>query len=643
VFHVSTLTIRDVRMAYGGHDVLQGASAELPQGAHVGLIGPNGGGKSTLLRIIAGLESPTGGTVHRAQGDRLVYVAQEPLLAPGRSVFEDALSARAELLALEQELTAATEFLASAGAEDSDHAHHRYAELETRFERAGGYTFESEAKRVLHGLGLTEAFWPRQAGDLSGGERARLGLARALLQEPDVLLLDEPTNHLDLDALSWLETTLTSRRGTLVVVSHDRYFLDRVARTIWEVRNGVVSVFSGNYSAYEQQRRERDARQAIEYERQQAEIAKTEEFVRRFRAGQRSREARGRQTRLDRLERIAPVQRQAQLRIRAGAVSRSGDLVLRLTEVRVAHPGDTGRPILVGPPELDLSRGDRIAIVGPNGAGKTTLLRTIMGEAPQLAGSVRFGANVTPAFFRQAAEDLDPDVSVLDVLLETTAGMIPEARDRAARFLFRGEDIFKLVRDLSGGERSRLSLARIFFSGANLLVLDEPTNHLDLPSREALESTLAGWPGSLLFVSHDRRFIDAVATRLWLVRDGRIEAFDGNWSAYIDAQAAQPLPPVDVAGRQDAEPRSAIQRERGQGGRPPTREERRLEARVRELERQVGEAEQEVARLHQELEAASAAQDVERVRDLGARYAAAEALLETILGEWESAAQSVAS
>ena len=638
---MSTLSVHGVRMAFGAHDVLRGVTVDLPHGAHVGLVGPNGGGKSTLVRIIAGLETPVAGGVSRAQGDRMVYVAQEPLLMPGRSVFEEALSARAELLALEQELAEAADALAAADAAAAEAAHDRYAQIETRFERAGGYTFESEAKRVLHGLGLTEVFWPRQAGDLSGGERARLGLARALLQDPDVLLLDEPTNHLDLESLTWLETTLTARRGTLIVVSHDRYFLDRVATTIWELRDGIVTPFAGNYSHYERQRQERDARQQIEYERQQEEIAKTEEFIRRFRAGQRAREARGRQTRLDRLERIEAVSRSARLHINTGKIGRSGDMALRLTELQVAHPGDETRPIIAGPREVDLGRGDRVAIVGPNGAGKTTLLRTIMGEIAPLAGTARFGANVTPAFYRQAAEDLEPDDSVLDVLLETTGGMIAEARDRAARFLFRGEEVFKHVGDLSGGERSRLSLARLFYSGANLLILDEPTNHLDLPSREALESALLGWPGSLLFVSHDRRFIDVVATDLWLVREGRLERFEGNWSAYLAAKSAPPQPPVEVAGTALAKERP--QPAQGRNSRPPTRDDRRLEARVRELERQVTEAEQEVARLQHDLQVASAAQDVVRVRDIGARYTAAEAYLANVMEEWEAAAQAAAS
>jgi len=632
---LSTLSIHGVRMAFGGQDVLRGASADLPQGAHVGLVGPNGGGKSTLMRIIAGLETATGGGVSRAQGDRLVYVAQEPLLVPGRSVFEEALAARAELLELELELTRAADALALAPPEEADAAHAHYAEIETRFERSGGYTFESDAKRVLHGLGLTEPFWTRQAGDLSGGERARLGLAHALLQDPDVLLLDEPTNHLDLETMSWLESTLTARRGTLVVVSHDRYFLDSVVTTIWELRDGRVTVFSGNYTAYERQRQERDERQAIEYERQQVEIAKTEDFIRRFSAGQRSREARGRQTRLDRLERIAPVTQRTNLTINARNVSRSGDIVLRLTRLRVAHPGHPEQSLVDLPSELEQRRGERIAIVGPNGAGKTTLLRTVMGELAPLSGDVRIGANVTPAFFRQAVEDLNPDDRMLDPILETTGGMIAEARDRAARFLFRGEDVFKRIGDLSGGERSRVALARLFYSGSNFLILDEPTNHLDLPSREALESALSGFSGSLLFVSHDRRFIDAVATTLWLVRDGRIEAFDGNWSAYLASlvkqAAALPVPVVT--------PRSVQER----SSRPTTREERRLEARVRELETLVTEAELEVARLHAELEAASIAADVERLRGLSQRYAAAESYLATVMHEWESVASASAS
>lgn len=633
---MSVVVVADLRMAFGGQDVLRGVTVELPQGAHVGLVGPNGGGKSTLVRLIAGLEPPTGGAVHRARGDRLVYVAQEPLLEAGRSVFEEALAARPELLAMELELGEAAHALADAvGADAQVAAQSRYGALETAFERAGGYTFEAEAKRVLHGLGLTEAFWPRRAGDLSGGERARLGLARALLQDPDVLLLDEPTNHLDLETLTWLEATLIARRGTLVVVSHDRYFLDRVATTIWELRNGVVEAFRGNYTAYETQRRERDALQAELHERQQAEIARKEEFIRRYKAGQKSKQARGRQKQLDRLERIEAVDRRQTLHLGKQQVARSGRLALRLRRLQVAHPDGSGRAILRSPAELEIESGDRVAIIGANGAGKTTLLRTLIGDDPPLAGEIQLGAAVSPVFFRQAAEDLDPDDSVLEAIMETSRLFIPEARDLAARFLFRGEDAFKRVGDLSGGERSRVSLARLLSQGANMLILDEPTNHLDLPSREALEAALVAFPGTLLFVSHDRRFIDGVATHLWLIEEGAIVPFRGNWSAYQAMKNAPVVAPPSA-------PATAAPREPARNGRPASREERRLEARVRELERDVTVAEETVERVQAELEAASAAADIERVRRLGAEFQAAEAALETALAAWEGAAQEAA-
>jgi ATP-binding cassette, subfamily F, member 3 len=628
---MSLITLDSVTMAYGGQDVLTGVTAEAPKRARIGVVGPNGGGKSTLLRLLAGLDQPTGGRINQARDNRVVYVAQEPQVDPVASVYGDALHVFSDLRDLERRMTEAAGALAGADGAEVAAARSLYDRLHHEFDARGGYSYEAAVRRVLTGLGLPEPFWGRRAAGLSGGERARLALSKALLQEPDVLLLDEPTNHLDLTALGWLEDFLTSWPGTMLVVSHDRYFLDRVVERIWEVRDGHVDVYPGNYSAFARLRAERDLRQQIEHERQQAEIARTEDFIRRYKSGQRAKEARGRQTRLDRLERIEAVEQRATVKLNIDSGLRSGRVVLRLNRLVVEHPGHRREVLITAPQNVEVERGHRVAIVGPNGAGKTTLLRTIAAEIPPLSGRAEEGEGVKQAFFRQAAEDLEPEDEVIHSFLEPRNRPLAEARNILARFLFRGEDVFKRVGDLSGGERSRLALARIFACGANLLLLDEPTNHLDLPSREALEGILPEFPGAIIFVSHDRRFIDAVATHVWNVEDGRLESFTGNWTALQRSRAAQPRPatppPKPVKA---AEPVAA--------GAPRTREDRRMAARVRDLEREVTEAEEALATLQNELETAAANQDVARIRTLGHAVVDAEGRLEALLSQWENAA-----
>ena len=635
---MSDFTIDNLTMAFGGQDVLTGVTAAAPRRARIGIVGPNGAGKSTLLRLIAGLDQPTGGAITIARDSRVVYVAQEPEVDAVASVYGDALQVFTELRALERAVEEAGHRLAEARAGAVAAAHAEYDQLHYAFDVGGGYTYESDVKRVLTGLGLPAPYWNRPAAGLSGGERARLALARALLRRPDVLLLDEPTNHLDLLALGWLEDFLLDWPGTLIVVSHDRYFLDRVIDRIWELRDGRVTAFPGNYSAYARQREERDLRQRELFERQQAEIERTEEFIRRYRAGQRAKQARGRQKQLDRLERVAAVGQRATLSLAVDAGSRSGGTALRLQRLQVEHPARRGEPLLTLPEKLEVERGRRVAIVGPNGAGKTTLLRTIAGEIAPLLGRVELGHGVRLGFFRQAAEDLNPEDDMLTAFLGFRNRPLAEARDLLARFLFPGEEIFKRVGDLSGGERVRLALARVFGSGANLLLLDEPTNHLDLPSREALEGLLPGFPGAIIFVSHDRRFIDHAATDLWQVEDGRIVSFAGGWTDYLERQAQRAsivLPPERAAA---PEPSHSLN---GADGRPQSKESRRRAARVRELEREVADAEEALAALHASLDAAVAAHDGNRVGTLGEAVVAAQRQLDELLAAWETAALAV--
>ncbi len=654
---MSLITIDALTMAFGGQDVLTGVTAELPKGARAGVVGPNGAGKSTLLRLLAGLDQPTGGRISRARDARVVYVAQEPEVDPVASVYGDALKVFAELREIERQLTEAARALSTAEGAGVERTRGEYDRLHHAFEARGGYAYESSTRRTLSGLGLPEPYWSRRAAGLSGGERARLALAKALLQEPDVLLLDEPTNHLDMAALAWLEEFLVGWRGTVMVISHDRYFLDRVIDRVWELRDGHVDVYPGNYSHFAHQREERDLRQQELHERQQAEIARTEEFIRRYRNSQKSRQARGRQKQLDRVERIADVRGRATVALDINSALRSGRVVLRLDRLEVEHPGRRGETLIRAPLNVEIERGDRIALVGPNGSGKTTLLRTITDEIAPRRGRAERGEGVQVAFFRQGAEDLHADDDVMTSFLEPRNRPLAEARDLLARFLFRGEEVFKRVGDLSGGERSRLALARLFGCGANFLLLDEPTNHLDLPSREALEEVLPTFPGAILFVSHDRRFIDAVATHIWSVEGGELTSFRGNWTAFSNRvrSAGEPEPArgatasihanLDAAARANGTAKDGAVPAPLDGravqlgaGRPATRDERRQAARVRDLEREVSEAEAALTTLQTRLEDAAAARDMTGITDLGRAVVAAEERLQTLIAAWEEAA-----
>ena len=380
-------------------------------------------------------------------------------------------------------------------------------------------------ERVLDGVGLPEETLATLAADASGGERTRAALARALLSEPDFLILDEPTNYLDFGGLDWLEDFLSTFMGGFMVVSHDRYFLDKVANRILELDSGKLRSYPGNFSKYRELKEEQLRRQLIEYERQQEYIEREEAFIRRYKAGQRAREARGRQTRLDRLERVEKPHTDEEVHLGSLSTFRTGQIAIRTSKLSVGYQQDGQGVPLLTVADTQLERGSRTAIVGSNGIGKTTLLRTILGGMPPIAGSARLGYNVEPGYYSQGSTDLPQHSTVMDAFLDARNLRIPDARNYLARFLFRGDDVFKPTSALSGGERSRLALARLLITEPNLLILDEPTTHLDIPSREALESMLGNYGGTLLFVSHDRRLISQLASQLWIVEDGEATLF----------------------------------------------------------------------------------------------------------------------
>ena len=625
---MSILTASNLAKSYGPQDVFEGVSFEIPHGAKIALVGSNGSGKTTLLYLIAGLEEPKAGVVHRAKGLRIAYLPQQAdfsdagtLWGAMLEVFTDLEAQAAELRRLEA---------AMADPATSEDALRRYGLASEAFELAGGYTYEQRIGRVLSGLGFDEDDFQRPVAQLSGGQKTRALLARLLLEEPDLLLLDEPTNHLDLAGIEWLENTLKVWQGAVVVVAHDRAFLDAVVERVWELEWGRLERFRANYSAYIVQKAERLACQQVEYERQQQFIARTEEFIRRNIAGQRTREAKGRRKRLARIERVERTREYRPLGLTLGDVARSGDLVLGLYELAVGY--DPAVPLFTAQ-EFELRRGQRVALLGPNGSGKTTLVRTMLGEVPPLAGRVRIGANVHLGYFVQGHADLDPEKNVLDTVLDTGELTTGQARNLLGRYRFSGDDVFKRVGNLSGGEQARVALAVLTLQGANVLILDEPTNNLDIASQEVLQEVLTGFGGTLLIVTHDRYLIRRLTTGIWGIEDGQLWEFEEGYEEYHDWEVQR-----RQQGRPPQEMGIETERERAQEARKVLEREAAREARRQaELERMIRQLEMRRAQLETQLAVASEQKAVERVRQLGTEYACVEAELDTLLAAWADA------
>jgi len=624
---MSIITASGLAKSYGAQDVFWDVSLHIARGDKIALVGPNGSGKTTLLRIIAGLEAPTAGRVHRARNLRVAYLSQEAELPGQRTLYEEMLTVFADLRAQQAELRRLEQQMADPTRREA--ALKRYGEALQAFELAGGYRYESEIRMVLAGLGFPEEEQHLPLSILSGGQKTRALLAKLLLSEPDLLLLDEPTNHLDLAAIQWLEEYLANWKGSLVVVAHDRYFLDRVVSKVWELAFGHLEEYPGNYSHYSILRAERMERRLAEYEAQQKFIEKTEDFIRRYRAGQRAREARGRQKKLDRLPRLERPREAKKMSLSIKTDLRGGDLVLLTEGLAIGYqPGEA----LFTCPDLCLRRGERAALLGPNGSGKTTFLKTIIGQLSPLAGSVRIGHNVKFGYLAQGHEGLNKENTVLDEILEVRNLPLERARGFLGRFLFSGDEVFKLVGDLSGGERSRLALAKLTLEGANFLLLDEPTIHLDIASQEVLEEVLADFNGTILLVSHDRYLINALATQVWVIEDGELRVYEGNYSDY-EEQRDKGL------GTRD---KGLGTRDKGLRARGKEREARgrRQGARVEELEEEIAALEARLSALGEELVAASVAQDVETLRELGLEYRKVDEELQRLLAQWVEAGEA---
>ncbi len=630
---MSLLQANDLTKSYGAQDVLTGVSLAIPRQARISLIGPNGVGKSTLLHLLAGIEKPDSGTIQVARGVEIGYLPQESASAIKASSAETirdlCLGAFEELRQRERRLRELEQAMG-----DSDHVNEammQYGTLQESFELAGGYTYEVRMQQVLGGLGFMPQEFDFPLARLSGGERTRALLARLLLDDPDLLILDEPTNHLDLEAIEWLEAWMRDFPGAAVIVSHDRYFLDRVIDQVWELHPEGLTSYHGDYSAYVHQRAERMALLEARYQAQQEHIRKEQNYIQRNIAGQNTRQAQGRRKRLERMLRDEAIKLPDSFRtaqIRFSEAKRSGDLVLQTSELAIGYPDSD--QALFHVPDLTLLRGECVALIGPNGAGKTTFLRTLLGDLEPYRGQVTLGASLQLGYFEQAHAGLQPGHTLLEEVLATDETLlISEARNLLGRFAFSGDDVQKTVAVLSGGEMGRLALLKLVLQGANLLLLDEPSNHLDIPSQETLQAALEAFNGTILLVTHDRYLIRALASQVWVISpdEGTLTAHRGGFSEFEKArrqsqndQARETRPTVE---RKDARPA------------------RKAGMDLEKLESSISGLEAEMAEMSRAIELAAG--DVEEVLRLGERYAALEQTLEEQLGQWDQAAQQVGS
>ncbi|HEX8708642.1 MAG TPA: ABC-F family ATP-binding cassette domain-containing protein [Pyrinomonadaceae bacterium] len=646
--------LSDVHKSYGSQDVLRGASLQVNPGEHVGLVGRNGAGKTTIFRLISGEETPDRGDMIRARGVRLGLLAQHVHFEAGSTVHESALAAFGHLQQIEHEMHE-LEHRMSEASDELEAVLERYSELQQQFEREGGFEYAARAEAILQGLGFERELWQLETEKLSGGQQNRLGLARLLLAEPDVLLLDEPTNHLDVASVEWLEEFLTTYNSAYVIISHDRYFLDRACRRIIEVEAGRAASYTGNYSSFLVEREERREAQQRAYENQQHLIAKTEEFIRRNLAGQKTKQAKSRRKMLEKLERVEGVRAdQSSGDFRLREIERAGTHVLTVNEAAVGYPGK----LLARDITFTLKRGECLGVIGPNGSGKTTFVKTVLGKLPALAGEVRWGTKVQVGYYAQQLDDLDDRNEIIMELRRVapstaTAG---ELRSFLAKFLFTGDDVYKHVRDLSGGEKGRLALAKLIYSRVNVLVLDEPTNHLDIPSREALEEALDAYQGTIITISHDRYFLDRVATQiLALDGAGNSEHYDGDYTEYHDWKAAKKRAPAPEAApaapAPDQRPATKEAPAKAKDGAartkpksPQSKGAKKQPLRDSQLiETEIAEAEKRLARLSEQLGQPDVGRDAERLRRLDGEYRETEARLRRLYEEWEQAAAETAS
>jgi ATP-binding cassette subfamily F protein 3 len=658
---MSILTIDNLSQAYGGFDVFMNLNARIERDSKIGLVGPNGIGKTTLLQTLAGVIDNEGGSVNLLQGAKIGYLRQEAVLAfadRDNGLYNEMLTVFERVFTMQDEMREIEHRMADSTATDEEYE--RYGDLQEKAEFYGLYDYEYRIERTLQGLGFEKSDWDKSIIILSGGQKTRALLAKLLLESPDLLILDEPTNHLDIEAIRWLEGALHIWKGALLIVSHDRYFLDKTVNRMWEMSRKGIEEYRGNYSAYLKQRDERRERIQLEWDAMMERFWSEYKFIERMGLGDAN--AMGRFRRITReveavgtngIEALrfikqkswseytakferkrepdtmrelsealkslkSPIQKQKTMKLRLNAQDRSGDIVLRGRNLSIGY--DRDQPLFTSD-DLDLNRGDVAALIGPNGTGKSTLLKTLLGEMQPLKGHLTFGAALEIGYFAQAHDGLDHNNTAVEELMRHKKGMkVSDARAHLGPYLFSGDDAFKPVSALSGGERGRLALAILALKGANFLLLDEPTNHLDIPAQEVLQEVLESFTGTILLVSHDRFIVDRLATQIWDLYDDHLHVFNGTYQQYLDV-----MDDKRAAMETSAKPKAKAAPEVSA---VDTKQ-------VAKLEKQIMSLEGEIAELETLLAHASASGNSETINTLSKQYKAQQTRLSELTVEWE--------
>ena len=644
------IALEAVSKGYGGPELLRAASWRIGRGERIGLVGPNGAGKTTLCRIMAGVEQPDAGRIHLDTGVSVGYLPQEVAGGTERTVLAETLSGFDRVWQLEAQLEALAAAMARPDADPG--LLDRYGEIQHRFEALGGYRLEAQAKVILGGLGFKPGERHRPLGEFSGGWRMRAALARLLLLRPDLLLLDEPTNHLDIESLQWLEGFLATYEGSVVLVSHDRYFLNRMVTSIAELAGGGIEVYPGDYDDYVVQREARQALREAQARNQAKRIEEIERFIERFRSkATKARQVQSRIKMLDKLERIEVESAARRIHFKFPQPPRTGRLVTRLSGVHKAY----GDHVVYAGMDFAVERGDRVALVGPNGAGKSTLLKVLAGVLPFERGERALGSHVEVHYYAQHQLDaLDPSLTVLEELTQVAPdAQVSRLRTILGCFLFSGDAVDKRVAVLSGGEKARVALAKILVKPAALLCLDEPTNHLDLASKEVLEEALSTFTGTIVFISHDRYFINRIANRVVEVQAGRLTDYLGNYDDYLARKSASvsgteaPASRSDGnAGREPARPRRAPARAASPEARRRKGIEREIKAirdRLATVEAQIQEMEARLAEIGLALADPDLYRDGERAREIAQSRNETELRVAWLMKEWEDLSQRLSS
>lgn len=634
------LQTNDVERRFGADVLFHNINLQIQEHGRTALVGRNGAGKTTLLKMIAGITSPDEGTISKAKDLSIGYLAQDQGLDSQNNIWAELDTVFAGLHREEQTIHDLEKQLATLDATTDQYGRvmEQYDRLQGDFKKRGGFEYESRMRGILTGFGFGEEYYDTPVNALSGGQKTKLALAKILLQAPNLLILDEPTNHLDMNVLAWLEDYLKSYQGALLVVSHDRYFLDHVVKDVYDLDNRTLRHYTGNYTQFVQHKQEWLKAEWKHYDQQQKKIAKLEDFVNRniVRASTTKR-AQARRKQLEKMERLdRPVTDDQSIHFHFHSEKASGNEVLDVDQLKVGYDDQ----VLAGPLSFAVRKPHRVGIIGPNGIGKSTLLKTILNKIPAVSGSVKFGANLDVGYYDQEQQQLHADKTVLEEVWDDHPE-VPEKdiRSLLGSFLFVGDDVYKVVHELSGGEKARLELTKLSFQPINFLILDEPTNHLDIDSREVLESAINEFPGTVLFVSHDRYFINQVATDILDMRKDGIKHYEGDYDDYLATVAKATAP--NPASSAQSSPASSQGKQSYQQSKDQQRARRKLQRKVDDLEKQMAQLEDQQANIEAEMSKPEVATDIGKLTDLQKELDQLKAQSEEVELDWTAAAEEL--